>query len=168
MGKDITQPAEQTSGAAIASPPQSAISNGLKRSKPGGSLTVSDSKKIRLETAEEDRHDYDRKIGDRDLQTAVPRYGPYSSMFNNPQQAQIYLNAVQWTPPCDPTDSIPTNPRQMEPYVVQVYNSMIDTQTGFYDKLSAANRILNGKYDPGVVQATAWLIVVSIFSIQTM
>lgn len=130
------------------------------RQEPSGTRTTSAAKRVKRDSAEHVGEAVPR-VGDRNLQTVQARYGVYSGTFSDPDQARHRLTTRQWTPPQDPNRTTPSTAQEMLPYVIQVYDAITDTQSGFYDKLNAANRLLNGKYAPEMVEATAWLIVVS-------
>ena len=151
--------------AGIATPSHQTTGAGLKRQEPSGARTVSESKRVKREAAEQYETENNRKVGDRNLQTTEPRYGPFSGAFNNPDEARNRLTTVQWTPPQDANVPTPSSPQQMLAYVIQVYDAMVDTQAGFYDKVNVANRILNRKYESDHIEAVAWLIVVSFRSL---
>lgn len=153
---------QQSSHSTIAVPSQQAVGTGRKRLESYGTRTVSAPKRAKQDSTGQHEHEISPRVGDRSLQTTEHRYGPYSSIFNNPDEARARLTSRQWTPPHDPNYPIPTTAQEMLPYVTQVYDAMVDTQSGFYDKVNVANRILNGKYHLEVVEATAWLIVVCI------
>lgn len=129
-----------------------------KRQEPNGTRKVSEPKRVKRDSTEGENA---QKVGDRDLQTTQPCYGAYSHEFNNPGQARIRVTMRQWTPPQDSHRAAPTTAIEMLPYVIKVYDAMVDTLSGFYDKVNAANRILNGRYPQEQVEATAWLIIVS-------
>ncbi|QDS68706.1 hypothetical protein FKW77_003779 [Venturia effusa] len=124
--------------------------------EPTGIRSVSEPKRVKRRSTEGEKA---QRVGDRDLQTTEPRYGAYSHMFNDPRQARLLLSTRQWIPPPDQHRATPATPIEMLPYVTQVYDAMVDTSSGFYDKVNAANRILNGKYKSAELEATAWLIV---------
>lgn len=134
------------------------VSGHRKRQDSSGIRVVSQPKRAKRESTEGENA---QKVGDRDLQTTNPRYGAYSQFFSNPDQARARVTMLQWTPPQDPHRKTPEYAMEMLPYVIQVYDAMVDTLSGFYDKVNTANRILNGKYPPEQLEATAWLIVVS-------
>ncbi|TID22855.1 hypothetical protein E2P81_ATG01988 [Venturia nashicola] len=135
---------------------QDDVSVNRKRQDSSGTRVVSQPKRAKRESTEGDTA---QKVGDRDLQTTQPRYGAYSHSFRSPDQARARVTMLQWTPPQDPHRKTPEYAVEMLPYVIQVYDAMVDTTSGFYDKVNAANRILNGKYPAEQLEATAWLIV---------
>ncbi|KAE9992137.1 hypothetical protein EG327_009971 [Venturia inaequalis] len=132
------------------------VSGHRKRQEPGGTRVVSQPKRAKRESTEGENA---QKVGDRDLQTTQPRYGAYSQFFSTPDQARARVTMLQWAPPQDPHRKTPQYSVEMLPYVIQVYDAMVDTMSGFYDKVNAANRLLNGKYPPEQLEATAWLII---------
>jgi hypothetical protein len=87
-------------------------------------------------------------------------YGPYSSRFTSLEDVTRFVGTVRWIP--KNLGPIPSTDQEMEPFVQQIYEAIIDF-SGFHDKIESRNklnRLVAQRYSQEEIEARCWQTVV--------